>query len=467
MKEFKYFLVFLIFGASLISGRGQTIKYTNATLNTKPLKFARHYGDQIFVEKSVKSDAHGNFLFFFDSLASGIYYIVKPDSSSIELLFDSDYPGKIEIAESNSSLILTNSPAPTLAYWNYLAEIEKHTQELKSIRFNLRQHDTKNRERKKLLKRKDVIQEEKDSLLSELVFSYDGSLLGNYLKAFQRVTIPDFKEKLGSNTPDTLVWRMQMQYYKKHYLDNLMIEDDRLLATPIYTSMINMWLNDINLQTSSELSNAIDYLLNRASKSTICQQYLTNYLLVKYNDLKNNGIYELVYLHIIKEYYLKGLCPWVSNETINSLSVEYSQRKPLTLGMPAPEIKMKDINGDSIILLDIIAPYTILYFHNYDCSLCKRTTPELMKIFYRYDPSFVRILALCVGEKEKTCKKHTKQSGITQWINAAEQDQTQMIANTYQLSYTPTIFLLNENKEIIGKNLNTKQLNEILKEAYK
>lgn len=443
----------------------QTIIIQQSVFPGKPVKFASHYGDNIFLEREVNTDENGKCVFFNDSLKSGIYYIIFSDSSSYSFLYDSDFSGKITLSynEGTNNLNILTAPAPTLKYEEYTSLVNYITTELDEVRSNLKQVDLKNKERKSLLKQREDLHLKKDSVILAINDEFKESLLGIYSKALIKITVPEYVPEQSIVNKDSAIWKWRTDYYNKHYLDNIDLADHRLIKTPVYTSMVNTYLDKITLQKPENLTYSIDLILTKVKDSSISKEFLTDYLLKKYNRLKNSPTYEVAYLHIIENYYLKENAFWLNDSDMQALSDEFNRRKPLEIGQIAPLISSSGLNKRELTLEMFNSEIIILYFFNYDCEHCKRTTSEINKIILRYDTSYVQVFGVCLGESELKCEKYIKENSFNNWVCGIGSNNTQSIASDYNLEYTPTIYLLDRDKKIISKNVLTSHLDRLLK----
>jgi hypothetical protein len=131
---------------------------------------------------------------------------------------------------------LLSAPQPTRDYYTYNQLIRQITTERDSLNFTLRQHDTNEKAKKKLLKQRQYLDEKEDSLLRAMVLNFENTFLGNYLKPFEKIQVPDFKHQENNrDISDSLIWAWRLNYYKKHFMDNLELADPYLINTPVYT----------------------------------------------------------------------------------------------------------------------------------------------------------------------------------------------------------------------------------------
>ena len=464
MKVFKniFFAVICIFlFINILSG--QTISVKGSKYSGSSIKFAGHLGDNIYLEREVNTDENGNCLIYNKELSSGIYYLIFPDSTSFELFYDEKYPGKISLSLNGNSMVITEAPAPTSNYAEYNTILSDIIVKQDSLRFHIRQADTKKKHKKSLELYRNYLTQRKDSLTKAFLEEHKGEFLGVYMQSQVNITVPEFKPTKDIQNQDSAKWAWRTSYYQKHYLDNVRLDDERLIRTPVYTAKVNTYLDKITLQKPENINASIDLVLSQADENPKTKSFLTDYILTKYGKLKYSPIYEVAYLHTIETYYLRNNAEWVSNNDIMKLSNEHTQLKPLIIGQVAPKIDLYDINKNSTSLDSVNTEHIIIYFFNTDCEHCKQTTRELKRLIAPYDSTFVEIFAVCVGDSDENCIQYIKEKNLVNWTCNVGDKKTNDIALKYNLAYTPTIFLLNRDKTILSKNLTVTQLSDILK----
>ena len=111
--------------------------------------------------------------------------------------------------------------------------------------------------------------------------------------------------------------------------------------------------------------------------------------------------------------------------------------RDITIGKTVPSFSFTDDNGDTICLDNIKSKYTVLFFYKPDCQKCIRDK---------------RILGLV--------KKRRNDLTVLE-INISEDNYNNVshdIIKKYDVMTTPTIYLLNKNKEIIAKHIKAEEI---------
>jgi peroxiredoxin len=447
-------LVFQECQAQIISIRYQDFAFKEA-------KLAYAYADGIYHLKSTTLNENGFGLFDNTSLETGIFYVFLSDSISYEFFYDEADPSKIAFNyNKEQNVMVLTAPKTTMEYDNFLRSLQKTSND--GI-FNENNRDVPKKGKQTFLAetKNKYINTLKDSLIDITIQNLQSNNLKAYLKAQHSIAIPDYMPPEHIFNKDSSIWRYQLSYYYKHYLDNLDICNKHLIHTPIYTQKINFYLDQVTSQEPRHLVNSVDYLLGKASCDSTTQHFMAAYLLEKYNKRKNNTVDEYVYLHIIEKHYLQSGYSWITNKDLSILNREYNRRKPASIGEIAPNIVLPGPDDDTIRLKDIQNEFILLYFFNYDCPLCNKITPEIKKLLSRYDYLDIRVVTVCIGENKEMWKNYIYEKNISNWINLFGNGEINQIAYKYNLSYTPTLLLVDKDKKIIDKNLNIAQLEKL------
>ncbi len=450
------FIAFQVCHAQIVSIRYQDYAFKEA-------KLAYAYADGIYHLKSTTLNENGFGLFDNTSLETGIYYVFFCDSIPFEFFYDETDPGKIAINYNKEKDVMElTAPETTMEYENFLNSLQKANNDAVSNKNNYSITQKGNNQKHLPLAEKKYANTIKDSLIDITIQNIHSNSLKAYLKAQHSIVIPDYSPAEHISNKDSLIWKYQLSYYSKHYLDNLDICNKHLIHTPIYTQKINLYLDQITSQGPQHTENSIDYLISKAGCDSTTQHFMTAYLLEKYNKKKNDPEGEYVYLYIIEKYYLQSGYSWITNKDLNILNSEYNRRKPASIGEIAPEIVLPGPNNDTIRLKDIQHKFMLLYFFNYECPLCNKITPEIKKLLSRYDYLDICVVTVCTGESKEKWESYIHEKGISNWINLFGGSEINHIAFKYNLSYTPTLLLLGKDKKIIDKNLNIAQFEKRL-----
>ena len=137
--------------------------------------------------------------------------------------------------------------------------------------------------------------------------------------------------------------------------------------------------------------------------------------------------------------------------------------KKTQIGIRAPEIILP-LDGGPLILSDIPEKYVLVVFWASWCPHCNEYMPLIKDIYSEYNKSGFEVVAISI-DKTKAEYEAALRKGQYPWINYSElKGWGCSIAYDYGIRATPTMILLDENRNIISKPRNPEMLKETLKQ---
>ena len=121
---------------------------------------------------------------------------------------------------------------------------------------------------------------------------------------------------------------------------------------------------------------------------------------------------------------------------------------------------MVDTSGNRVSLYDVKAKYTVVIFWDHGCGHCKKEVPKLSDIYKtKLKQKGVEVYAIETENKPDEWKKFIREHQL-EWINVNEPDDYNRAVTKkfYDIYSTPVIYLLDENKIIKAKRIDTEQL---------
>ena len=212
--------------------------------------------------------------------------------------------------------------------------------------------------------------------------------------------------------------------------------DERILNSRLLKNKLDKYFdNSSTTQTPELICNKIDEFVLSTDECQEIRDYILWYLYSKYfNPEKTEN--ELVYIHLVDEYFSKleieNLTENIRKEIIRRADV----LRKITIGQVAPSFQYIDENGDMVDLDNIRSKFTVLFFYKPDCQKCIRDKRILGLVKKRINN--IEILHIDISEEN----------------NSTSQD----IIDKYDIMTTPTIYLLNEKKEIIAKHIKAERI---------
>ncbi len=149
----------------------------------------------------------------------------------------------------------------------------------------------------------------------------------------------------------------------------------------------------------------------------------------------------------------------------------YFYKKPkYANGEKAPQFSATLMDGSSFELKELEGSYVLLDFWGSWCGPCRKENPELVKLYNEFkDASFdgaggFEMVSIAVETNEKRWKSAIEKDGLTWRYHIAQLDRFKSpIVSQYGVKEIPTKYLLNQKGEIIGVNLSTLEIAELLR----
>ena len=126
---------------------------------------------------------------------------------------------------------------------------------------------------------------------------------------------------------------------------------------------------------------------------------------------------------------------------------------------------METITEEWVSLSEVEAPFTVLYFWEPNCGFCKEVTPQLLEIYKKYKEKGLKVFAVDTQGNKEEWEKYVNDNELD-WINAWDPSNQTFFRTFYDVRSTPILFLLNENKIIIAKRIDTESLGKMLESLF-
>jgi thiol-disulfide isomerase/thioredoxin len=387
--------------------------------------------------------------------------IVLPGKQYFEILIpvDQHFAVSCSFADYFNTLKFTGSDENTafITYQKRWIEMQK-----KASAINKRiQNNKQNPDSLKILSDMQKKQEETmKSYLHSVIKENNGNLLSVLVKAMLPVEIPPVIVPQGSKNPDSTKWIMNYVYNKNHFFDNIDINDERLIRTPILQARLNTFFTNVLIQSPDTINKEIDKLIDKVKGNYKVFQFVSVYLFNHFRESEIMG-HDAVVVKLADDIYLSGKADWVSDEFKDDLRKQVERIRPNLIGKKAVNLIMDSYKGIFVSLDDIDKDFTILYFWEPDCAHCAEATPKLKAYYEKAKNSDVEVFAVCTTADKAKWQKYIEENKI-EWINGWDPERRTNFGFYYNVESTPMIYILDRNKTIIAKKLSVEDIGSFI-----
>lgn len=296
------------------------------------------------------------------------------------------------------------------------------------------------------------LQDQQLSYRKKYVAQYPNTLLSNIFNALTPPEVPEGEHYLeDGKTPDSM---FAARYYQQHYWDKFDFTDPRLLNTPIYDNKLNDYFDKWLYPIPDTINAEADKLLARSRNNRELFRYTLRTLTNNAYSSKIMGMDE-VFVHLVEKYYMKGDAYWLDSAGLAWYEDRARKLSPTTLGNVAPDLAMQDIwTMKDLNLHSVKAPYTLLVIWSYDCGHCKKEIPLLDSLYNsKLAAKGVKVYSVASGGDLTEIRKFVETMHIKDWVNVADFNSSTGYKAKYDAYTTPKIYLMDQDKKLIGKLL--------------
>lgn len=286
--------------------------------------------------------------------------------------------------------------------------------------------------------------------LTDSIIAIDSTMfLSVYLKALQEPIIPDSIIASPKNS---------YTYYKDHYWDTYDWGDKRLLYTALPQAKLNNYYDKILAPIADTIIAATDRLLKLAPKDSEVRDYLLWYLLLKFQHPIYMG-HDKVLVHLSEHYFLKEPISGLDIVGRQYLEERIAAIKGLLLGAVIDDIELIDITDKRFIISNLEEPYTIIFFSDHSCDRCQEEA-KILKTMQESDTIHFNVIQIEMNYDTMQSQYH---NGYSWRLVHILRQKDLYLDKLFDVDETPMLYLLDNERRIIGKHFEARDLSKIIK----
>jgi len=444
-------VLFVLFSLFL-SGQSHQINGAINGLANEDVFLMRILGQNRAIVDTAATDHSGSFTFDLDeNFPVGMYSIIYGPAQALELIYNNEDIRFISGGPSTQAPVQIIESVENLIYYDYLFLKGYNLYKMEMLESLLQTYP------------KD------DDFYFSILEEYRG--MGNQIA--ERVNT------LSKENPNTIASRfiqtdsplftdpelspeMRRQFQRSHYFDMTDFSDTMLIRSNILTTKI---IGYLSLFQDKEMTKEImednlligvDTILEKAMLDQQVYEFVIDFLIDGFQAVG----FERGLEYVAMQNQLEQFCE--NTERKAELAGKMELIKKLAVGKTAPDFTTTDLHGKLIKLSNIKAKKIVLIFWASWCPHCDEILPELKKYYDPLNTGELEIIAVSLDE-ERDDVQTSIDIGSYNWINIAElKGWDGPVVLEYGIAATPSLFVLDENKTIIGKPLNKFDLKRFL-----
>jgi thiol-disulfide isomerase/thioredoxin len=445
MKLFAIYIL-IVFNVN-ISSQTITIKVNNLSASKVQLSYLR--GESVnFIDSLLSFKNEFHYTFAKNTSHPGFYRIHIASDRWIDFIIDNEDVYLITDANNITDSMKVIRSENNKLYYEFLELNKQYTINTGELFPLLDKYSKDDKYSISIKNRLDTLQKEYINSINIIYQKNFRSYAARYIRTIQ---MPEVDVNLSIEE--------KVDYLKSHFLDNINFDDDDLLYSDAFTIKT---LKYITLFRNRQLSNdlltkgflsAVDTLLNKAKVNQLVYQDITECLIDKFKELGFNMVID----YIVDHYVIKDdLC--LDERLPNSIQQRIDQSKSFLAGRKIPNIAVPDSTGKLIDLNDINSEYTLILFYASWCPHCQKLLPGINELYLNQKEWKLKIFAVSLDTNKSDWLNYIRKNNYN-WINISDlKGGHSKAVRDYKIYATPSMFLVNNKKELIAIVSNIEEL---------
>lgn len=162
----------------------------------------------------------------------------------------------------------------------------------------------------------------------------------------------------------------------------------------------------------------------------------------------------------------KGIKKYDNSKIVKDFIAKTENVKNLAIGGLAPEINLKNPEGEYVKLSSLRGNYVLIDFWAAWCGPCRRENPNVVKLYEKYNSKGFEIYGVSLDRDRTSWLKAIEKDKLT-WTQVSDLKFWQSEgARAYNVSAIPHTVLLDKEGKIIATNLRGSSLEKKLEELF-
>ena len=456
-----FFISALLISSWSIAQPGYQLQFKINGLKDTIVYLGHFYGEATYIKDTAQVNGVGEFVFEGkNTLRQGVYFLVLGKNKQFDFLMghDQHFSMATDRKDYIQNMRVTGDEDNKLFFENMIFNKERYMEAepyTKIIQDSTLAEEKKTEARKAYSK----INEKVVGYQDELVKKHPTTLTARILKSNQPVVVPAPPKKADGSIDSTF----QLRWYREHFFDHMDLADDAFLQMPkpIYRDKINEYLDKLFIQQPDSLTKAVDKIVSKAKKNQETYKYAVWTSISKYQQPEIMGL-DAIYVNLYDKYFATGEMDfWVNDKMKKNLKEHADRLRKSLVGKTGPNLIMQDANLKPRSMYDIKNKYTVLFIFDPDCGHCKTETPVLVSL-YNKKKFDVEVYAVSADTSMAKMRDYIKEMNM-KWITVnGPRTYVGPYQDLYDAITTPSLYVLDSKKKIIGKKIPADKLEEFL-----
>lgn len=448
--------------------KGRHIPITLTPFKNCWVYLGSYYGKGKTLADSAYLDGNSKGVFKGDTkLTGGIYFVVSPQYTiQFELLMDDKQHFSIvgDSTQKENFQIIGSAENDLFKEYSKVSAVKgKYLYDLNNKLSTAKTSADSTAIRNDIIKGNKELQAYRDAIVTK----NPNSLLAMLFTVMKRPEVPAVPVVNGK--PDSLY---PYRFVKDHYWDDVNFFDDRLLRTPFFEPKMDDYFKYQVSPEPDSIIKEVKYMLLSARTG----KEIFPYLLTKFTNKYVNPEYmgqDRVFLYLFNEFYSKGDTVFLNEASRKMIFERAYSLMANQIGEPAAVLNLTDTLGVVKPMYAVDAKFTMVVFWDPHCGHCKEQIPRIDSFYQaKWKALGLKVYAVYVyDDNVPDWKKFITEKKLFEWTHVyqtKEAKEAEAKSNLpgfrqlYDARLTPTVYLLDDKKRIIAKQLSLEQFDDVI-----
>lgn len=388
----------------------------------------------------------------------GQYFLETPKEvhdGLIEFLIEKNKSDEITISlESYNTVLFKDNPINGI-YSAYLGSVRNTEDQIQKLCSKGTAANTSAAEIEKIKGQIKESQKKLHDLENSLINRYPDTLLSAIITANSLPSMPGSILDNYRIDPSAAIYKETTQFLRDNYWKGIDFKNDVLLNTVLLPSKTKKYISFFD-KNDPELIITVKELLDKSAVNPVMYQIMSDALYDSFNATAYHNNNENIAISILKNAKEQTFVPDWKKQSIEQQILIHEKNK---VGTKAANLVLKDTEDVKYALHDLKSKYTILFFYDPECSHCTEIMPKMKGWFYTDGPKDGEVAAIYISQNEQEWKEYVKENTYPpKWLNLWDKNGENKIQQKYWIQSLPTIYVLDENKNVVLKNSDFKEL---------
>ena len=459
----KYILPCLIFISNVAFSQGYKIHLNLESAQNKQVFLAHYYVSNIYVDDTLQLDANGLGTVTGDTLLpQGLYKIYMDDKTHFDFLLGADQEFTITNKTFTSTDIQVNGAIETEEFTKYIRFLNNLKKEGAEINKKLK--TATGNEKENLQDELAKLTPNLHNYWKSINEQYPNTFLAKFLMSGYVPTLDKSTLSVEIQKSDSLLLLSKFYYQQEHFWDYLDYTDERFLYTPLLKPKLETWFTKVLYQNYDSVRQPVFEFIEKVRPNKRIFQFATSWFLNKSINSNILGM-DALFVDLARTYYLSGEAFWATKKSMKKIRENVMFFQNSLIGKTAPDLTLESVDGEFFNLHQIDKKLTAVLIYEPNCSHCKVFAPELYNdIYLKYREKGLEVFAIYSMDNKEEWIEFLEKHKMWEWINVWDKNHVSQFKVLYDTRKTPRVFILDENKKIVTKDLTIEQLDYIIEQ---